>query len=133
MQQGEVLLIIMIPSQVRLLVEIENSLPKFILKRVQVYSHTEFPNQSKTLKQVVCERDSIHRSHAKAYIPKGTGDWGRVNYVAVTVMWASLRFGYSHFQTMGIPLNPNLNPNPNPKGNMKTGCPFHCNFATPTL
>lgn len=41
--------------QVRLLVEIENSLPKFILKRVQVYSHTEFPNQRKTLKQVLVD------------------------------------------------------------------------------
>jgi len=37
--------------QVRLLVDIENSLPVYVLKRVQVYSHTEFPNQPKTLKQ----------------------------------------------------------------------------------
>jgi len=41
--------------QVRLLVEIENSLPKFILKRVQVYSHTEFPNHPKTLKQTLVD------------------------------------------------------------------------------
>lgn len=37
--------------QVRLLVDIENSLPTYVMKRVQVYSHTEFPNQPKTLKQ----------------------------------------------------------------------------------
>ena len=105
----------MIPSQVRLLVEIENSLPKFILKRVQVYSHTEFPNQRKTLKQVVCERDSIYRSHAMAYILKIIGDWEQVSYVDVTVIWASLRFRHPHSQNpsdMGIPFNPNFNPNP---------------------
>lgn len=37
--------------QVRLLVDIENSLPEFIMKRVQVYSYSEFPNHPKTLKQ----------------------------------------------------------------------------------
>jgi len=37
--------------QVRLLVDIENSLPAYVMKRVQVYSHTEFPNHPKTLKQ----------------------------------------------------------------------------------
>ena len=64
----------MIPSQVRLLVEIENSLPKFILKRVQVYSHTEFPNQSKTLKEVVCERESIFTGRMlRPTYPKGQG------------------------------------------------------------
>lgn len=40
-------------SQVRLLVDIENSLPEFIMKRVQVYSYCEFPNHPKTLKQKV--------------------------------------------------------------------------------
>lgn len=40
-------------SQVRLLVDIENSLPEFIMKRVQVYSYSEFPNHPKTLKQKV--------------------------------------------------------------------------------
>ena len=33
--------------------DIENSLPAYVMKRVQVYSHTEFPNQPKTLKQKV--------------------------------------------------------------------------------
>ncbi|XP_022786608.1 transient receptor potential cation channel subfamily A member 1-like [Stylophora pistillata] len=37
--------------QVRLLVDIENSLPEFIMKRVQVYSYSEFPNHPKTIKQ----------------------------------------------------------------------------------
>lgn len=42
-------------QQVRLLVEIENSLPKFILEKVQVYDHTEFPNSPRTLKQAVVD------------------------------------------------------------------------------
>ena len=125
----------MIPSQVRLLVEIENSLPKFILKRVQVYSHTEFPNQRKTLKQVVCERDSIHRSHMLwPNIPKGIGDLERVNYVAVTVIWVSLRFGHPHSQTLVIWASPlTLTLTLTQIANMKRECPYHCNFATPTL
>ena len=47
------ILFVLIPSQVRLLVEIENSLPKYILERVQVYSHTEYPNYPKTMRQAV--------------------------------------------------------------------------------
>ena len=40
-------------------------------------------------------------------------------YCAVTVIWASPRFGHPHSQNssdMGIPCNPNPNPNPNRKG-----------------
>ena len=33
--------------------EIENSLPKFILEKIQVYDFTEFPNAPKTLKETV--------------------------------------------------------------------------------
>ena len=96
----------MIPSQVRLLVEIENSLPKFILKRAQVYSHTEFPNQRKTLKQVVCERDSFTGHMLWPNIPRIIGDWERVNYVAVTVIWDP---NSQNPSDMGIPSNPKPN------------------------
>lgn len=37
--------------QVQLLLDIENSMPMFILKHVQVPSYSEYPNHSKTLKQ----------------------------------------------------------------------------------
>ena len=39
-------------------------------------------------------------------IPKGIGDLERVSYVAVTVIWASLRFGHPHSQTLVIWASP---------------------------
>lgn len=42
-------------KQVQLLVEIENSLPKFILEKIQVYDFTEFPNAPKTLKETIVD------------------------------------------------------------------------------
>ena len=57
---------------------------------------------------------------------------GRVSITvtAVTVIWASSRFGHPHCQNpsdIGIPCNPNPNPNPNTYrwGDMRRGCLYH--------
>ena len=53
--------------KVELLLEIEESLPKWILRRVQVDKHEEFPNRSSKLQTKV--RNSIRKSSFKFSLP----------------------------------------------------------------
>ena len=53
--------------KVELLLEIEESLPKWILRRVQVDKHEEFPNRSSKLQTKV--RNSIRKLRFKFSLP----------------------------------------------------------------